>query len=104
MDNWRPTKKNDKFDIDQFKKKIIKAYIIGNHKNFFIKQIDKKIKFETFNNLNTALNRLFRSFDKNEKLTILFSPASASYDQFKNFVERGEKFKNLVKYNAKKFN
>ena len=35
-------KKNDKFEIDQFKKKIIKAYIIGNHKNFFIKQIKKK--------------------------------------------------------------
>ena len=97
-------KQNDKFEIDQFKKKIIKAYIIGNHKNFFIKQIGKKIKFETVSNLNTALNRLFRSFDKNKKLTILFSPASASYDQFKNFVERGEKFKNLVKFNAKKFN
>ena len=97
-------KKNDKFDIDQFKEKIIKAYIIGNHKNFFIKQIDKKIKFETFNNLNTAIYRLFRTFDKKRKLTILFSPASASYDQFKNFVERGEKFKSLVKYNAKKFN
>ena len=67
------------------KKKIIKAYIIGKHKNFFIKQINKKIKFETFNSLNTAVYRLFRSFDKKQKLTILFSPASASYDQFKNF-------------------
>ena len=97
-------KKNDKFEIDQYKKKIIKAYIIGKHKNFFIKQINKKIKFETFNSLNTAVYRLFRSFDKKQKLTILFSPASASYDQFKNFVERGEKFKSLVKYNAEKFN
>ena len=44
------------------------------------------------------------SLKTNQKLTILFSPASASYDQFKNFVERGEKFKNLVKQNAKKFN
>ena len=97
-------KKNDKFEIDQFKKKIIKVFIIGKHKNFFIKQINKKIKFETFNSLDTAIYRLFRSFDKKQKLTILFSPASASYDQFKNFVERGEKFKSLVKYNAKKFN
>ena len=97
-------KKNDKFDIDQFKEKIIKAYIIGNHKNLFIKQIDKKIKFETFNNLNRAIHRLFSTFDKKRKLTILFSPASASYDQFNNFVERGEKFKSLVKFNAKKLN
>ena len=28
---------------------------------------------------------------------VLFSPASASFDMFKNFMERGEKFKNLVK-------
>ena len=27
---------------------------------------------------------------------VLFSPASASFDFFKNFMERGEKFKELV--------
>ena len=27
---------------------------------------------------------------------VLFSPASASFDMFKNFAERGEKFKALV--------
>ena len=27
---------------------------------------------------------------------VLFSPASASFDLFKNFAERGEKFKELV--------
>ena len=27
---------------------------------------------------------------------VLFSPASASFDLFKNFADRGEKFKNLV--------
>ena len=28
---------------------------------------------------------------------VLFSPASASFDMFKNFADRGQKFKNLVK-------
>ena len=28
---------------------------------------------------------------------VLFSPASASFDMFKNFEERGNKFKELVK-------
>jgi len=28
---------------------------------------------------------------------VLFSPASASFDYFKNFMERGEKFKQLVR-------
>ena len=27
---------------------------------------------------------------------VLFSPASASFDMFKNFADRGEKFKKLV--------
>ena len=96
-------KKNDKINIDQFRKKIVKAYIIGNHTNFFIKKIRKKIKFEVTKNLKVTVNKIFKFLNKKQKLIILFSPASASYDQFKNFVERGEKFKNLVKYNAKKF-
>ena len=93
-----------KLVLINLKKKIIKAYIIGNYTNFFIKQINKKIKFEVTKNLKLTLNKIFKSFNKKQKLTILFSPSSASYDQFKNFGERGEKFKNLVKYNAKKFN
>jgi len=35
--------------------------------------------------------------------TILFSPSAASFDSFKNFEDRGEKFNNLVrKLNLKK--
>ena len=104
MDYWRTAKKNDKININQFRKKIIKAYIIGNHTNFFVKKIRNKIKYEVTKNLKVTVNKIFRFIKKKQKLIILFSPASASYDQFKNFVERGEKFKNLVKYNAKKFN
>ena len=97
-------KKNDKIKIDQFKNKIIKVYIIGKHKNFFIKQLLNKIKYEVTKNLQITINKIFRSFKKEKKITFLFSPASASYDQFKNFVERGEKFKHLVNGYAKKFN
>ena len=97
-------KKNDYIDINEFKHKIIKTYIIGKHTNFFKKYINKKTTFEITKNLQTTVKKIFKSLKTNQKLTILFSPASASYDQFKNFVERGEKFKNLVKQNAKKFN
>ena len=97
-------KKNDHIDINEFKHKIIKTYIIGKHTNFFKKYINKKTTFEITENLQTTVKKIFKSLKTNQKLTILFSPASASYDQFKNFVERGEKFKNLVKQNAKKFN
>lgn len=97
-------KKNDKIRINKFKKKIIKAYIVGKHKNFFKKNLQNKIEYEISKNLKIAVYRIFKSFNKEKKITFLFSPASASYDQFKNFVERGEKFKYLVNYYAKKFN
>ena len=40
---------------------------------------------------------------ENVKATVLFSPASASYDQFNSFVDRGNQFKKITKYYAKKF-
>ena len=63
-----------------------------------------EINYEVAKNLKVAINKIFKSFKKEKKITFLFSPASSSYDQFKNFEERGEKFKKLVKYYAKKIN
>ena len=95
-------KKNDKINIDEFKKKIIKVFIIGKHTKFFVKHINKKIKFEIAYNLQTAVNKVFKFLKNKKRLTILFSPASASYDQFKNFADRGDKFKLLVNRHVKK--
>jgi len=96
-------KKNDKINIDEFKKRIIKVFIIGKHTKFFVKHINKKIKFEIAYNLQTAVNKVFKFLKNKKRLTILFSPASASYDQFKNFADRGDKFKLLVNQYAKKY-
>ena len=41
---------------------------------------------------------------KNNKLTILFSPAAASFDEYKNFEERGEMFKKEVLKQLKSIN
>ena len=39
--------------------------------------------------------------DKNKKI-VLFSPAAASFDQFKNFEERGKFFNNIIRVMLKK--
>ena len=40
---------------------------------------------------------------KKERIFVIFSPASASYDQFNNFEERGNQFKKLTINYARKY-
>ncbi len=91
-------KKGDKFNLEKKYYKNIKAYIIGLNKNFFINQFKNKIKFEYLENLKKAVLEIKKDI-KNDfsQKTILFSPAAASFDQFKNFEERGEYFNKIVK-------
>ena len=92
-------KLKDKFYLNDVKKKIIKAYVIGNKVSFFIKQIKKSIPYKISRNLQNAVNDIHKDLklDKNVANTILLSPAAASYDQFKSFENRGTYFKNLIK-------
>ena len=98
-------KKNDKILLTGISKNIIKSYLIGKNTNFFKNQIKNKINFTITNNLQKALIEIFRDikfFKKNDN-TILLSPAAASYDQFINFEKRGDDFKKLSKFYARKF-
>ena len=80
------------------KKKIVKAYIIGKNISFFRKQIRKSISFTISKNMQNAVNNIYKDIKSNNSLkkTILLSPAAASFDQFSNFENRGDYFKNLV--------
>ena len=59
-----------------------------------------KVHYQKFNNMISAIKKVKIDFKKeqmsNEKI-ILFSPASASFDDFKNFEDRGYYFYKLVK-------
>ena len=91
-------KHRDHFYLKNVKKKIVKAYIIGKNISFFKKQIGKNIPFTVSKNMRNAINNIYKDlkYSKNLKKTILLSPAAASFDQFSNFENRGNYFKNLL--------
>ena len=86
-------------------KNIIKAFIIGQSTNFFKSQIQNKVNFKITNNLKNSILQIFKEnhLFKKDKNYILLSPAAASFDQFLNFEKRGEEFKKLSKYYARKY-
>ncbi len=91
-------KKGDKFKLEKRYYKNIKAYIIGINKKYFINQFKNKIKFKYFKYLKSAILNLKKDIKNDlEGKTILFSPAAASFDQFKNFEQRGRYFNSLIK-------
>ena len=94
-------KKKDKLNLPRKYFKNIKAYIYGKNKNIFKKILNKKIENENFSNLEIALKKILTLVKKNRNKNqmILFSPSAASFDQFKNFEERGLYFNNLIKKN-----
>jgi len=94
-------KKKDKLNLQKKYFKNIKAYIFGKNKNIFKKILNKKIENENFSNLEVALKKILTSVKKNRNKNqmILFSPSAASFDEFKNFEERGSYFNNLIKKN-----
>ena len=91
-------KTGDRFQLKEIKKNIVKAYIIGKHMKNFKRYLKGKINLRLCGTLKNAVIQVFKDSRNitDKKITILLSPASASYDQFKNFENRGNFFKNLI--------
>ena len=98
-------KTKDKFSFKGINTNIIKSFIIGKSITYFKNQLTKKMKYKVSFNLKNALKDVVKELAliKKNKVTVLFSPASASYDQFDNFADRGNQFKKITKSHAKKF-
>ena len=92
-------KKGDKLELKKKDLSNVTAFIYGENKNFFNKQLKSKVKFKNYKNLQDAVKNVFSIIKKKRsvKYTILFSPCAASFDKFKNFEERGLYFNRLVK-------
>ena len=92
-------KKGDKLKLNEKYFKNIKAYIYGKNRFFFLKLLKKKCKTKHSINLEKIIKLLKKelNFRDEKKSVIIFSPAAASFDQFKNFEERGRVFNKLYK-------
>ncbi|MBD1167192.1 UDP-N-acetylmuramoyl-L-alanine--D-glutamate ligase [Pelagibacterales bacterium SAG-MED09] len=92
-------KKGDKFSLSRKYYQNIKGYIFGINQKKFSFDLKKKIRHKKFSDLTKALDQLFKDVkkDNSSKKTILFSPAAASFDSFKNFEDRGEYFNKIIR-------
>jgi len=86
--------------LNNYINQLVVVFIIGINKDPFFNYFNKRVETYYVKNLSTAVRMaLSQSKDSKSNDTILFSPGAASFDQFKNFESRGEKFKKLIRSN-----
>ena len=78
--------------------RIRKAYLIGDAADAFARTLDGKVPYEHSGTLDKAVEAAATDAAKSSAAqpVVLLSPASASYDQFKDFEQRGDVFRALV--------
>jgi UDP-N-acetylmuramoylalanine--D-glutamate ligase len=76
------------------KNKVKAIFLIGEASNKIRKDLSGITNFYNCDNIETAVKQIYKVATPYD--TVLFSPACASFDQFKNFEERGNIFKRLV--------
>ena len=84
--------------VKRIAEKVERVYLIGDNAPLLINDMEK-INYKNYKNLETLENVLNyikenENFEKNQ--TILFSPATSSFCQFRSFEHRGKVFKELT--------
>jgi UDP-N-acetylmuramoylalanine--D-glutamate ligase len=88
--------------IDEISKSVEEVYLIGELANTLEEKLLKngypKEKIYNLVTLDEVIENIYKNRGKfNKDTTILLSPGTASFDQFKNFEVRGREFKRLVR-------
>ncbi|MEA2981103.1 MAG: UDP-N-acetylmuramoylalanine--D-glutamate ligase, partial [Alphaproteobacteria bacterium] len=78
--------------------RIRKAYLIGEAAAEFAATLDGKVAYEVTGTLDRAVTAAARDAEASglKEPVVLLSPACASFDQYRNFEVRGDRFRELV--------
>lgn len=78
--------------------RLAKAYLIGEAQDTFAATLKGKAALQKCGTLEKAVQDAFRDAKSSGEAdpVVLLSPASASFDQFKDFEARGEAFRSIV--------
>lgn len=89
--------------LENYFPKIRHAFLIGEASERFAKKLDGQVAYTVSGDMAKAVADAFALAQKNGgRATILLSPASKSFDQYKNFEERGDHFERLAKEAVKR--
>ena len=82
---------------------ILKSFTFGESGQEFKKFMEKYDIYSTYNkNLEVTIREAIKdALQEKKQINIIFSPCASSFDQFKNFEERGDFFKKNVKKRVK---
>ncbi len=83
-----------------YKDRIISVYVFGKSRLLIEKKLNKIMKVKSFKKLNFVIKQIFIDLNNNSssrKSCILFAPGCTSFDQYKNFEERGKNFSDLIR-------
>ncbi|MDR6304196.1 UDP-N-acetylmuramoylalanine--D-glutamate ligase [Nitrobacter vulgaris] len=85
--------------LDAFFPRIRKAYLIGEAAQEFAATLEGKAAYEISTTLEAAVPAAARDAEASglADAVVLLSPACASFDQFRNFEIRGDRFRELVR-------
>ena len=84
--------------VERIKERVDSVYLIGDNAPLLIKDMEE-MGYKNYRNMETLENILDyfkKNMDFSKDQTVLFSPATSSFCQFKNFEHRGNVFKELT--------
>ena len=84
--------------LEEFFPRVRKAYLIGEAASDFAATLDGKVPYEISGTLDAAIPAAARDAEADAiaDAVVLLSPACASFDQYRNFEIRGDRFRALV--------